>query len=122
MGDTPLPDAGRLSRGRIGYFLRPYRGRYAAIALVMGAALCLEGLSLAAFFPVFQALLHPTGAPAQGLIGRIAGLARALPLEDPMLAAILALALLVVAKAAFILLREMLVARTSSRVAPSAIG
>ena len=107
---------GHRSYRRIGYLLRPYRGRYAVIALVMGVALCLEGLSLAAFLPLFQALLHPDGEPVHGPIGRLAWVVRALPLQDVVLAAVLVLALLVAAKAGVILLREVLVARTSSRV------
>ena len=97
--------------------LRPYRVWYGGIAVVMCAALAFESLSLAAFLPVFQTVLNPAGTGSLGgVMGRLLALTRAVPVRDPVLAAVILLSGLMAMKTALILWRETLIARTSSRV------
>ncbi len=97
--------------------LRPYRWWYGGIAMVMCAALAFESLSLAAFLPVFQAMLDPAGAGSPNrLMGYLLSLTRAVPVRDPVLAAVILLSGFMAVKTALILWRETLIARASSRV------
>ena len=104
-------------RSQLAALLRPYYWWYGGIAVVMCAALAFESLSLAAFLPVFQTVLGPAGAPSPGgALGRLLALTRAVPVHDPVLAAVIVLSGFMAVKTALILWRETLIARASGRV------
>jgi ABC-type multidrug transport system fused ATPase/permease subunit len=90
---------------------------YGLLGVVMVVASLLESLTLAAFFPVFQAVLTPTGPqPGGGLLGLMATLSRWMPFADPVCATAAILVLCMIAKEGVVLIREWVNALTSGRV------
>lgn len=100
-----------------GYFTRPYRWLFAGILLVTFFGSLLEGLSVAAFFPVLSSLLGAEATPAPGALLRVLTRAcRLLPFQDPVIAAIVLLLGILLMKSGLNLLRESLVAYASGTV------
>jgi len=97
------------------FFLAPYKKLYAGILAVMAAGAVLDGLSLAAFFPLLSALAANSGAQPQGIFGAVMRTANRVSISDPIVAASVLLLAMFTVKAAVALLREWLVARASSR-------
>lgn len=99
------------------YFARPYPWLLGGLCLATLVSSLLEALNLAAFFPVFHALLQGGDAAAQrGVLRAIASLVDVLPFRDPVVAAVVFLLAMTVLKSSAMLLREGLVAYTSGTV------
>ncbi len=101
----------------IAFFMRPYRSRFLAVFVVMVMASILEGLSLAAFFPLLSSLASGEAMTGGGTLR--AGFLRILgwmPSSDPVVAAAILLVLLFVVKAVLSQVRDWMVAHTTGRV------
>ena len=91
----------------IKYFLKPYRWLFAGVFLAAWVTSILEGLNVAAFFPIFQSLLGTTGAPAhRGVLGAITAVSARLPFHDPLVSAAILLIAVTCLKCALTVLRE----------------
>ncbi len=98
------------------YFIRPRKGLFLGIFLLTLVTSCLEALNVAAFLPIFSALLDPHGTSQGRLLGLLSAASRWIPVRDPIILAVVFLIVLMVLKSAMILLREGLVAYASGTV------
>ena len=97
------------------FFLKPCKKLYAAIVVVMVVGGVLDGLSLAAFFPLLSTLASGTGDQTAGAVALIVRVGRFFSISDPIIAAAALLIVVFALKAAVGILRELLVARASRR-------
>ena len=104
-------------RQMINYFLQPYPWLFTGVFLTALVTSILEGLNVAAFFPIFQSLLGTTGAPAhRGVLGAITAVSACLPFHDPIISAALLLIGITFLKCALTVLREGVTAYASGVV------
>lgn len=97
--------------------LRPYRFLLGVIGGLTLLTSLLEGLNLAAFYPVFASLMGETGpAGTGGAFGWMTAAAGHIPAQNPMVAAVLLLVALVLVKVGLTLLQDWLLARVSATV------
>ena len=102
---------------RLWEVLRPYRLLLACIGGLTLAVSALEGLNLAAFYPVFGSLLQNAGADgAAGVFRWAASAAARIPVGNPVTAAVLLLVGLTLVKVALSLLRDWLIAHATATV------
>lgn len=99
------------------YFLRPYARRFGLLGLVMLMGSVLEGLTIAAFFPVLLMIVQPA-QPAQvpAALRVVYDAARLVPLADPVLAALALLAAALLCRTIVLFTRDALIAATGGRV------
>ena len=102
----------------IWFIIRPYRWLFAGILLTSLFASVLEGLNVAAFFPMFQVLLTPgnSGAVAGGLLRFLKYAAALLPFSDPLLSALAFLVVVTLLRVTLQLLQTSLIATASGTV------
>ena len=89
------------SNGSVIWFLiRPYRWLFSGILLMILLTSLLEGLNIAAFFPMFQSMLTPgdSGSDPLGLFRFLKLATTLLPFSDPILAALTFLVLVTLAR------------------------
>src|SRR5688572_10775204 len=99
------------------FFLTPYRGRFVVLGIVMLVASLLEGFTIAAFFPVFLAIIRPGGTDQlPGLLRAMVDAGQLLPWADPVLAASVLLALVLTGRTIVLFARDALIASTGGRV------
>ena len=104
-------------RRMISYFLQPYPWLFTGVFLTALATSILEGLNVAAFFPIFQSLLGAAGASAQrGVLGAITAVSARLPFHDPLVSAAILLIGITFLKCALTVGRESLAAYASGVV------
>lgn len=90
---------------------------FGGVVVAMAVATVLESVSLVAFFPVFQVVLHPEGlSRVTGVLGWVVSLAQRLPVGGVLPGAMVLLATVMICRAGVVLLREWLIARLSGRV------
>jgi len=99
----------------LAFFLAPYKGLYVAILGVMLAGAVLDGVSLAAFFPLLSLLAESAGSIQATPLRAIVVVGEALSISDPVVVASLLLIGVFTLKAAVALLREALLAGAASR-------
>lgn len=98
-------------------FIAPSRGLFAAILVVTLFSSVLEGLTVGAFFPVFQALLGQDGlVKSSGVLGAMVVFTGRLPFGDPVICAAVLLVAVTVLRTGMTFLRDTLVAYGSGRV------
>jgi len=99
------------------YFVKPYRWLFVGIILATLMTSILEGVNVAAFFPMFYSLLERGGAVKQGGIwGAIVSVTGLLPFRDPIVSAAVLLLGITLLKTGMSVLRESLVAYASGVV------
>jgi ABC-type multidrug transport system fused ATPase/permease subunit len=99
------------------YFLGPYRRRFALLGTVTVIAAFLEGLTIAAFFPVFLALTSPAAPEALPRVLRaMVNAAHSLPWSDPTIAAAALLGAVLVTRTLVLFARDRLIATTGGRI------
>lgn len=97
--------------------LRPYRFLAAGIGLLTLVTSLLEGLNIAAFFPVFEALLRDgSGSPITGPLRFAAGAASRVPIGNPVAAAVALLVALTVLRVGLLLFQDWMIAHASGTV------
>ena len=110
-------DAGSRPRyAAIFYFLSRYKRLYGAILVVTLAGSVFESISVAAFFPVFAALLADSQEETGGILGFITSIADLLPFSAPLVSASVLLITIFVIKISLNLLREVMTAYASAKV------
>lgn len=101
----------------IRYFSKPYKWLFGGIVLAAFLTSLLEGLNVAAFFPVFSSLLRDgEGLPHGGFLGAMVTAARRLPFQDAVVSAMMLLVGITLIKNCSMLLRDWLVAYASGTV------
>ncbi len=101
----------------IPYFLQPYPWLFTVVFATALVTSILEGLNVAAFFPIFQSLLGTASAPARrGVLGAISAASTWLPFHDPLVCAALLLIVITFLKCALTVLRESVTAHASGVV------
>ncbi len=101
----------------IRFFVKPYRWLFGGILVATLATSLLEGLNVAAFFPVFDSLLKSGESTLPGgFLNAMTALTRHLPFRDPVVAAMGLLLFITLLKGCFTLLRESWVAIASGAV------
>jgi ABC-type multidrug transport system fused ATPase/permease subunit len=95
--------------------LRLYRLQLAVIGGLTLLTSLLEGLNVAAFYPVFESLTGDAG-PAGGVFRWMNAMAACVPAANPMVAAVLLLLALSLLKVGLTLLQDWLLARVSATV------
>ena len=98
------------------FFLSRYKLMYSAILVVVLAVSVLEGFSVAAFFPLFAAMLGSSPENVGGLAGVVAKVSTLFPASSAFGAGALLLASIFLIKTAGVLVRDLLVAYTSAKV------
>ena len=98
------------------YFLKQYKLHYAGILVLTLCASVLESLSLAAFLPVFSAILDESGTEMGGIVAPITRIVRLMPFSDLIVSACVLLIGIFFLKTAFTLMREALTAYTCGKV------
>lgn len=99
------------------YFIKPYRWLFGGIFVATLVTSILEGINVAAFFPVFHSLLERGGGAKQGgILGAIASVTGILPFQDPIVSAAVLLIGITLLKSGMSLLRENVVAYASGTV------
>jgi subfamily B ATP-binding cassette protein MsbA len=104
------------SFGSIYYFFSRYKMTYVVILAVALPVSVLEGLGIAAFFPLFSNVLGNTSEDVGGFAGWITGLAGILPVSSEIGAASLFLGLVFLLKTVGILGRDLLMAYTGAKI------
>ena len=102
--------------GSIFYFVSRYKLKYLGLVAVALPVSILEGLSIAAFFPLFSTLLSSPSNDVGGLGGFAAQVAEFLPLSSAFAASVLFLILIFVVKTIGILSRDLLMAYTGAKI------
>lgn len=99
------------------YFVRPYRRWFWMLGAVMLIASLLEGLTVAAFFPVFLAVMSPADTGELPRVLRMMVEATtALPWADPVIASAVLLGGVLVLRTAVLFGRDALIAATGGRI------
>ena len=101
------------------FIIRPYRWLFAGILLASLLTSVLEGLNVAAFFPMFQALLvtgNSSLQAGQGLLRVLGYATRRMPFSDPILSALALLVVVTLLRVAFQILQTSLIAVASGTV------
>ena len=98
------------------YFLGRYKRLYGGILLLILVTSTLESFSVVAFFPVFSSLLGDSQDEFGGILGLVNRLVDVIPVSDPIVAASVLLIGVLLAKAALILIRDVLIGYSSARV------
>ena len=104
------------SFGSIYYFFSRYKMTYVIILAVALPVSVLEGLGIAAFFPLFSNVLGNTSEDVGGFAGWITRLVDILPVSSEIAAASLFLGLVFLLKTVGILGRDLLMAYTGARI------
>lgn len=105
------------ARAILPYLLRPYAWLLGGILLASLLGSFLEGLNLAAFFPLFASLLGSGQGPAPvGFLGVLSSMTQSLPFQDPLFSALILLIGVTLLKNGALLIREGLVATASGRI------
>lgn len=101
----------------INYFLKPYAWLFTGVFLATLVTSILEGLNVAAFFPIFQSLLNTAGTPTpHGVLNAITAISAHLPFHDPIISAAILLIGITFLKCALTVVREGVVAYASGVV------
>lgn len=99
------------------YFIKPYSRRFVLMGLVMLVGSFLEGLTIAAFFPVLLSIVQPSDtAQMPALMQSVLGLTRVLPFADPILSASVLMTMALVVRAVVLFARDALIAATGGRI------
>lgn len=108
-GRAPSPPA-------VWFFLREYPRLYGALLLVTAGYALIEGLNIAAFFPLLQALIGGAAPSAHGTFARLFQIVRALPFADPLVGASVLVVGILIFKEALGFLQQVLVGYATVKV------
>ncbi len=88
------------ARSVIGYLLSPYRWLFAGILAATLLTSVLEGVNVAAFFPIFRSMLAGNGSvdAPEGVFALLTRMASRLPFQEPLVAAVVFLVLIMAAR------------------------
>ncbi len=99
------------------YFVKPYPKLVGGIFFVVLLSSLLESLNVAAFFPLFYSILeNGTGPMPKGPLSFLIGVARMIPLSDPLISAVALLLGITLIKCISLLVKDSLVAHAGGTV------